>query len=299
LLDSEDMLEPREPRCLAPNDPWLEVLDLDAMAKRVETRFEHGAKRVVWRRWGAGRSVLLFHGGGGSWTHWLRTLPALMSRFTVWAPDLPGYGESDYPDTPHTFGSIADVMAAGAAELLEGDEPFDLATFSLGGQFAVPFANRFPGRLRKLVLVGSNVVDPMAGRGVSFKNWKKASTEAERDEAILANISAIMLHDPERRDDFAFRLHKNNLARQRMSPSRLGGGRSLHDSLNDLPPRVSLAGVNGANDFLIRGRLNDQGRAFHDWRSGAEFRAIEGGSHWVMYDAAEEFNRALLDLLGL
>ena len=30
---------------------------------------------------------------------------------------------------------------------------------------------------------------------------------------------------------------------------------------------------------------------------GAEFHVVPAGSHWVMYDAAESFNRVLLDVL--
>lgn len=43
---------------------------------------------------GSGPPLVLFHGGMGSWTHWARNIPALRSRFTIHAPDLPGCGDS-------------------------------------------------------------------------------------------------------------------------------------------------------------------------------------------------------------
>jgi pimeloyl-ACP methyl ester carboxylesterase len=277
-------------------DPWSEVERLRAAATRLETRFEHGAKKLVWHRWGSGPAVVMFHGGGGSWTHWLRTLPALMPDFTVWIPDIPGYGDSDLPGGVATYPGIAHVIADGLMELLPASERFDLVTFSFGGQLASPFAARFPRRLRKLVLVGSNVIEPLP-KALEFINWKKAKTESERDDGIYKNLLAIMLHDPSRLDDFAMRLQKDNLARQRLNPARMGGHRGLHESLAELPAGIELAGISGDNDFITRGRQDVQAAAFPRFRAGAEFHIVPAGSHWVMYDAAEAFNPTLLELL--
>jgi 2-hydroxy-6-oxonona-2,4-dienedioate hydrolase len=280
----------------SPADPWSEVERLRAAATRLETRFDGGKQKLVWHRWGEGPALVMFHGGGGSWTHWLRTLPALTPHFSVWIPDLPGYGDSDMPEGDVTYASIAELVADGAAELLPQDSRFDLVTFSFGGQLSVPFAKRFPTRLRKMVLVGANVIEEVP-KALRFLNWKKAPTEAERDAAIRGNLLAIMLHDPARLDEFAMRLQKDNLARQRMNPARIGGHFNLRDALHELPPGMQLAGISGDNDFITRGRQDLQAAAFPKFRAGAEFHIVPAGSHWVMYDAAEAFNKVLLDIL--
>ena len=50
--------------------------------------------RMAVRRVGRGPDVVLFHGGMGSWKHWIRNLDALAARFTVHALDHPSYGDS-------------------------------------------------------------------------------------------------------------------------------------------------------------------------------------------------------------
>jgi pimeloyl-ACP methyl ester carboxylesterase len=107
-----------------------------------------------------------------------------------------------------------------------------------------------------------------------------------------------MLHDPAQIDDFAVRLQKDNLARQRLTPAKVTDHHCLCHSLAELPAVVELAGINGENDFIIGGKLNEQAEAYRGFRSGGSFRVVPGGSHWVMYDSAEEFNRALLDSLA-
>ena len=47
---------------------------------------------------GQGPELIMFHGGTGSWTHWIRNIPALRDHFTVHAYDLPGNGDS--PSVP-------------------------------------------------------------------------------------------------------------------------------------------------------------------------------------------------------
>src|SRR5215831_19444730 len=56
-----------------------------------------GQGEMIWHRWGAGPSVLVLHGGAGSWSHWLRNIEPLAKRYSVWAPDMPGFGDSAVP----------------------------------------------------------------------------------------------------------------------------------------------------------------------------------------------------------
>jgi 2-hydroxy-6-oxonona-2,4-dienedioate hydrolase len=266
-----------------------------AGAKRFETTFEGGAKQLVWHRWGEGPALVLLHGGGGSWTHWIRNIPALAERFTVWVPDLPGYGDSDLPTEPHSYPRLGQAVAEGYAQLVPTGS-LRAVGFSFGCTIAPDFVTKLGTRVEQLVLVGANVVARLDG-GLPYRNWKKASTEDERDDAIRANLISVMIHDPARIDALAMRLQKDNLARQRLSPIAVVDRVNLIDALPRLRPELRLAGISGSEDFLVGGRMAEQMVAFPKLRPGAEFHLVPRGGHWVMYDSADEFNRVLLDVL--
>src|SRR3712207_2598632 len=93
----------------------VEVDVLQAAAYRIETPC--GSGRMVWYRWGEGPTVVLLHGGAGSWRHWVRNVQILAERYRVLAPDLPGLGESDMPETWDPEVS-ADIIAAGLERVI-------------------------------------------------------------------------------------------------------------------------------------------------------------------------------------
>jgi pimeloyl-ACP methyl ester carboxylesterase len=76
----------------------------------------------------------------------------------VFAPDLPGYGESDGRAWPHTLDSYAGLLAALVDTL--GLAQFDLGGVSLGGGTALTYALSHPERVRKLVLVDTYGIQP-------------------------------------------------------------------------------------------------------------------------------------------
>ena len=79
---------------------------------------------MVWRLWGNGPPLVLFHGGYGAWTHWIRNVLVLARQFTVIAPDLPGLGESATPPEPHTAEELARIIVDGLAIILPGGKRF-------------------------------------------------------------------------------------------------------------------------------------------------------------------------------
>src|SRR5690606_94454 len=73
---------------MAGEAPAATVARIDRTAERRTTPCGDG--HLVWRLWGNGPPLVLLHGAFGSWTHWLRNIPALAARFRVIAPDMPG-----------------------------------------------------------------------------------------------------------------------------------------------------------------------------------------------------------------
>ena len=50
---------------------------------------------------GTGQPLLLLHGWPEFWLSWEPVMTRLADRFTLYAPDLRGFGDSDKPDGPH------------------------------------------------------------------------------------------------------------------------------------------------------------------------------------------------------
>ena len=102
-------------------DPAAIVEALARTARKVRTPCGDGA--MVWRVWGAGEPLVLFHGGSGSWTHWIRNIPELSRHFELWVADIPGLGDSAMPPKPWVPATIADVVVAGLSEQFPASSP--------------------------------------------------------------------------------------------------------------------------------------------------------------------------------
>ncbi|GAB7095320.1 alpha/beta hydrolase [Halolamina litorea] len=104
---------------------------------------------------GEGPPLVLLHGGGldSATLSWRELFPLLSDRFTVYAPDWPGYGASDDPtDSPTT--AYYCHMLADLIDELDLDAPA-LAGVSMGGGAALGYALGHPERVSRLVLIDS------------------------------------------------------------------------------------------------------------------------------------------------
>lgn len=62
--------------------------------EKTETFTPSGGPDIVCRHLGRGERLFVFHGGSGSYRHWIRNLAALAKHFALCIPDLPGFGDS-------------------------------------------------------------------------------------------------------------------------------------------------------------------------------------------------------------
>jgi pimeloyl-ACP methyl ester carboxylesterase len=103
----------------------------------------------------SGTPVLLLHGGGidSAGFSYKCVIEPLALDHWVFAPDWPGYGESDEPDVEHTMTFYIDFLGSlmDALQL----ERVSLVGISLGGGAALGFTLRLPQRVERLVLVNS------------------------------------------------------------------------------------------------------------------------------------------------
>jgi pimeloyl-ACP methyl ester carboxylesterase len=104
---------------------------------------------------GAGRPMILLHGGLMSGETFGSVLPALAARHEVIAVDLQGHGRTADIDRPIDIRLMADDIAA-LIDHLELDRP-DVVGYSLGGAVALLTAVKYPAKVGKLVSAAAHV----------------------------------------------------------------------------------------------------------------------------------------------
>ena len=134
---------------------------------------------------GEGTPVVLVHGYGVSGSYMLPLAQSLAPSFSVFAPDLPGYGRSQRPHTSLGIGELA-VALAGWLDAAGLQCPAFVAN-SMGCQIVTELAVRLPERVGPMVLVGPTV-DPRrrAARHQLRDGLRDAGREPRSLRALVA-----------------------------------------------------------------------------------------------------------------
>ncbi len=265
-----------------------------SQARRLTTPCGEG--ELVWHVWGQARDgippLVLFHGGSGSWTHWVKNiLPLVDAGREVWAVDLPGFGES----TPPPGGSDADAMVAPLAASfgqLFGGTPVDLVGFSFGGMTAGLLLAEHPALAQRLVLVGAPAMGVVPGRQFELKAWRHLDTPQAQAAIHHHNLGVLMLHDADLIDALALEVHIANVQRDRLPRRRLAHTDILARRLPQVPCPVHT--IYGAHDAIYRDYIHQLEGAYA--AAAPQFRGmqlIDGAGHWVQFEAPEAFDTAL------
>jgi len=266
----------------------------DATARKERTPCGDGA--MVWRVWGSGEPLVLLHGGSGSWTHWIRNIPELARHFELWVPDIPGLGDSAMPSEPRTPAHIADIVCAGLERLLPSDHKMQLAGFSFGGHIAGLTAARVGTRIQALTLIGVAALGLRTDPGEPFAKVRTGMTPEEVAGVWRQNLEVLMFADPAKIDALAIHLQAENIRRARFRSRPFAGTDGLAQALAHVT--VPLKTIWGTRDIIARPSLEARLDILRRHHPELEVRLIEGAGHWVAYEAAEQFNAALLELLG-
>lgn len=280
-----------------------------AGAMRCET--VHEDARTVWHVWRPVHepalktvfqpAVILLHGGSGSWTHWVRNIACLRDAgWQVWVPDLPGFGDSDLPNGCTDVDALPAHLHAGLVQLQDQDwalGPVAVAGFSFGGMAGALWLAQYPQDAQSLVLVGAPGLGLTVRERVPLKGWRHLPSLQAQEQVHRHNLMALMLQQPQSLDALALALHTANVQRDRMPRRRLSSTDILAQSLPHIQATVSA--IYGEHDALYRGRMQEVQSALQaqSLRWG-QWRSVPGAGHWVAFEAAREFNAALLKTLA-
>ncbi len=96
--------------------------------------------------------LVLLHGYPVSCYLWRHCIPALSEHFHVYAPDLPGHGDSDKPlDIDYNLDFFVDFLVNYYAAM--GLASAALAAHDLGGNAALGFVSRHPERVSRFIIM--------------------------------------------------------------------------------------------------------------------------------------------------
>lgn len=142
-------------------------------------------QRIAYRRAGTeGPPVVLLHGGGldDATVSWRYVIDELADTHRVYAPNWPGYGESD-AGGEHSIERYTSLLAGFIDR--HGLERVRLGGISMGGGAALGYALANQGRVEQLLLVDSYGLGPTVPGGPL---WKAAALIPGSNSATLATM---------------------------------------------------------------------------------------------------------------
>jgi pimeloyl-ACP methyl ester carboxylesterase len=237
---------------------------------------------------------VLFHGGAGSWRHWAHNIDVLSRQYRLLVPDLPGLGQSAFPPVGDDAMAVARIVANGIDRILGADAHYDVAGFSFGGTMATCIGAIHCARVRSVTIIGSSGVGP-AGSAVELLKVRHLSGQ-ERVETHRINLNRLMIADPAKIDDLALAIQEWNTRHSRLKTPTLSRSGALQNALKQVIAPVN--GIWGERDAPANPRAPLRVQALLALRPDADVRMIPNAGHWVAYEAPEQFNAMLLEMLN-
>jgi pimeloyl-ACP methyl ester carboxylesterase len=273
-------------------DPAVQIAAVEDLAERIETPVGEGT--MVWRRWSkpgqAGIPLVLFHGGSGSWAHWIANIPDLARHRPVICADIPGQGDSDRPSAPYMLESTVPEILAGLDSILPAGQRFDMAGFSYGGIVSLIAAATLGERVRTLVVCGCGGLPIHSPHRATLKRWRHLPPDEAR-AAIRYNAGIHMLHDVAHAPALATYIYERDMLKTKLDSRRTHPPGTLQATLPHI--RARLRGIWGRHDRSAVGRFDDIRAMFREHHPDFELTILDGAGHWVMMEAGDRFTAAL------
>ena len=243
---------------------------------------------------GNGPPLVLLHGGMGSWTHWIRNIPALATRYTVYAPDLPGCGDSVSVPNDIEHSAYMGLVCAAVEEIAAGQSIY-LSGFSFGGAIASLLSLRMPDTVRKLALLNPAALGRIApAREMNLRKMPPdTASESEKRAVLRHNLLQFMLAHEETIDEETIDIQRDNAARTRYDSRQFSFATYTRDALWQIEAPIMT--VLGELDNFVRPSIYSRIVPCRSLRPDMRIEVVPNAGHWVQYEAAPAVNRLLLD----
>jgi pimeloyl-ACP methyl ester carboxylesterase len=285
-----------------------------------DRRFRHGRADVDgvamhYVTGGTGEPLVLLHGWPQSWYAWRTIMPALADRYTVYALDLPGLGDSEGAPPGYDKATLARyVHGLLAGEL--GLRAVHLVGHDLGAGVGFQYAAQFPGE----VLTYAHLDYPLPGPALSAVQYRSLSWHMafhDQDgfpEAVVADdvreylalFYGYVAHGgtsyggPGATSPFTDR-QVDEFARTYRRPQVLTGGFELYRTLErDERDNVATAPITVPTMLMTAEGMLPFTRSTAEPRMSRITRAVEvpGAGHWLPEENPEFVTAELLAFLA-
>lgn len=155
--------------------------------------------QLYYKEAGEGEPLILLHGNGENGGYFVHQIEYFKKKYHVYAVDTRGHGKSPRGTAPFTIAQFAEDLLAFMD--MHDLKKADILGFSDGGNIALLFALRHPGRVNRLILNGANL-DPKGVKAavqipivIGYKIasfFARFSPEAEKNAEVLA----LMVKEP-------------------------------------------------------------------------------------------------------
>lgn len=254
---------------------------------------------LAFRQWGRGPSLVLLHGGVGSWTHWVRNIESMAAHFTVHALDLPGFGESSDVAKDVSPDAYLDWVAAVVKDVAvqsEGGQT-GIVGFSFGAVVAAAVASRIGTFARKLTLIGPGGFGEPVGRDLPLRKRPADKSDVVLLREVTAfNLGQWMLNTAPSVDDPVVDLHMANLDRARYDSRLVGWRATLLPDLQSMSCPAQI--LWGEHDRLAHPSIEVRRTQCLAVRPDLETAVIPVCSHWSQYADPHAIDARLLAFHG-
>jgi pimeloyl-ACP methyl ester carboxylesterase len=260
--------------------------------------------------------VVLLHGFPDVWYAWRHQLPALdAAGFRAVAPDLRGYNLSACPPRVEDYALdlLADDVAAVIGAHAGADGRAHLVGHDWGGLIAWHVAARHPALVDRLVIVNAphpaRFRELLASSSQALRSWYVAFFQLPRVPELLlgANGRALLLRTLRTMHLRAGAFTRDDAAVYDTAFATPGALRAAVDYYRAFVRRGTRSAADGVplphRTLLLWGMgdtalLPENSEGLERWVPDLRVRRVPDAGHWVMADAPDVTNAALVEFLG-